>query len=763
MDKLKFPASFILQNSEGSESSTSGSTESAPFGKLDVDADLASSVATFPSRARPSASAGTSAVDQFPSEEDDHSAAQAILHFHHRASLTLKKRDSVEESALDVTLESSGPEFPLQSILPGNFSSPIFPRFETDSSGKRALRSIAPAPVVYAPAPGPSITSAVSATSGLTEEMSMARAIAGRVNHSYTDCAFLPPSEISSYRPRRGGAAVPFPLRLHIVLSGETDHTLIISWRSHGRAFLVTDPRNFVQKCLGKFFRQSKMTSFQRQLNLYGFRRITKGPDARSYYHEMFLRGRPELATAMQRLKVKGNGVKGAANPNDEPNFYLMPFVGVPDDTARSGGSEKPKNTKKTGAKGRGGNRGKATPSSAPDSTVPSHQIAGESLRDYDVTPCTKSSKKRRSVSNTMVGVETVATAATAMPSSNTDLSSFNRSTKGSGHDGKVYNSNSECFTRDNMIDVTEALSSYSADQGCGSAQAQSRRLSLEDLIQKGQAGHERQLLSACAQASLKNAMVEKFRSTVGLSGVARNSQATHENIISSLLSHQDSMFNRSQQSNQQQHQPQTPQHSQSKQKISHLQPQLSLTSSTMPLTSTRDCKNLHTLASQLLMDNSSQGTYRNLSASSNNGNNSFLGSSSLQNPSQQPFNTLGGTPSTASFDPISGISNRKRSIVSALDVSNGRGVDSNNLGACVDGASEIGCRNESLAGNRRLSVRLSMNSLEGNVDLPFFISLGVDAGYLEMMEQNRANGTIASRRGSLCTNNEAQDATRRK
>ena len=44
----------------------------------------------------------------------------------------------------------------------------------------------------------------------------------------------------------------------------------------------------------------------------------------RSYYHELFLRGRGDLCRRMVRTRVKGNGMKAASNPQNEPNFYAM-------------------------------------------------------------------------------------------------------------------------------------------------------------------------------------------------------------------------------------------------------------------------------------------------------------------------------------------------------------------------------------------------------------------------------------------------------
>lgn len=58
------------------------------------------------------------------------------------------------------------------------------------------------------------------------------------------------------------------------------------SWLPHGRAFLVHKPDEF-KDLLPRFFKLSKIPSFQRQLNLYGFNRLTRISDRGAYYHEV--------------------------------------------------------------------------------------------------------------------------------------------------------------------------------------------------------------------------------------------------------------------------------------------------------------------------------------------------------------------------------------------------------------------------------------------------------------------------------------------
>jgi hypothetical protein len=148
-------------------------------------------------------------------------------------------------------------------------------------------------------------------------------------NSPYVDASSLkdPDPVILANRRARGGVTEPFPEKLHRMLRevDEAGCNDCVSFFAHGRAFAVHNPTRFVTEIMPKYFRQSRLSSFQRQLNLYGFTRITQGPDAGGYYHELFLKGRPNLCVHMRRVGVpQGPGKGNNKAPSNEVRYSLI-------------------------------------------------------------------------------------------------------------------------------------------------------------------------------------------------------------------------------------------------------------------------------------------------------------------------------------------------------------------------------------------------------------------------------------------------------
>jgi len=97
-----------------------------------------------------------------------------------------------------------------------------------------------------------------------------------------------------------------FPQKLFSLM--ENEPASIVCWNKNGLSFRVVDTDKFSEEIIPKYFRHTKMTSFQRQLNLYGFRRVTKGDDIGSYYHPKFQKGRRDLMVEIKRLPGKSSG-----------------------------------------------------------------------------------------------------------------------------------------------------------------------------------------------------------------------------------------------------------------------------------------------------------------------------------------------------------------------------------------------------------------------------------------------------------------------
>lgn len=140
---------------------------------------------------------------------------------------------------------------------------------------------------------------------------------------------FIDASKIKDPQMARGASNF-FPDRLQRLLreteeNGEDD---IVSFLPHGRAFLVHDIDRFLKEIAPQYFKgQTHWKSFCRQAQLYGFKRVNSGADVGAYYHELFLRGHPNLCRYMKRTGAPRSDVdrrREKFEECDDPDFYSM-------------------------------------------------------------------------------------------------------------------------------------------------------------------------------------------------------------------------------------------------------------------------------------------------------------------------------------------------------------------------------------------------------------------------------------------------------
>jgi hypothetical protein len=96
-----------------------------------------------------------------------------------------------------------------------------------------------------------------------------------------------------------------FPLKLHKMLENAHRDGIehIVSWVPGG--FKVHEPKLFTEQVMPMWFDQTKYESFRRQLNLYNFGRISRGPQRGVYSHPAFVPGRRDLLGNISR-KING-------------------------------------------------------------------------------------------------------------------------------------------------------------------------------------------------------------------------------------------------------------------------------------------------------------------------------------------------------------------------------------------------------------------------------------------------------------------------
>ena len=130
-------------------------------------------------------------------------------------------------------------------------------------------------------------------------------------NEHISQCGLLPSHRIL---PRVSG----FVSKAFAIFSNPA-YSAWLGWGHDGNTIYIRDTQSFITKVLPNHFKHSNMSSFVRQLNMYGFHKTVANPHVSEFYHPNFRQGCPHLLPLIKRVAV--NKSSSSKTPLDIMGF----------------------------------------------------------------------------------------------------------------------------------------------------------------------------------------------------------------------------------------------------------------------------------------------------------------------------------------------------------------------------------------------------------------------------------------------------------